>query len=40
MWVGVLDAAGDEAGRRAWILVLAALDDLRRTAAGLGERVQ
>ena len=35
-----LDAAGDEAGRRAWMRILAALDDLRRTAPGPGERVQ
>lgn len=35
-----LDAAGDEAGRCAWMRILAALDDLRRTAPGPGERVQ
>jgi len=35
-----LDAAGDEAGRRAWMRILAALDYLRRTAPGPGEQVQ
>ena len=35
-----LDAAGDEAGRRVWMLILAALDDLRRTSPAAGERIQ
>ena len=35
-----LDAAGDEAGRRAWMCILAALDNLRRVAPKQGERVQ
>lgn len=38
--VDEFDAAGDETGRRAWMRILAALDDLRRTAPSPGERVQ
>ncbi len=35
-----LDAAGDDAGRRAWMRILAAVDELRRTDRRPGERVQ
>lgn len=35
-----LDAEGNEAGRRAWMKILAALDDLRRTTPAAGERIQ
>ncbi len=32
-----LEAAGDEAGRRVWMLILAALDELTRTERRLDE---
>lgn len=32
-----LEAAGDEAGRRVWMLILAALDELTRTKRRLDE---
>ncbi len=35
-----LEAAGDEAGRRAWMLILAALDELTRTERRQGEPLQ
>ena len=35
-----LEAAGDEAGRRAWMLILAALDELVRTERRQGEPLQ
>ena len=35
-----LDAERDEAGRRAWMKILAALDDLRRTTPAAGESIQ
>ena len=35
-----LEAAGDEAGRRAWMLILAALDELVRTERRQGELLQ
>ena len=35
-----LDGQGDEAGRRAWMRILAALDELRRMAPRPGERIQ
>lgn len=35
-----LDAAGDEAGRRAWMLILAALGELVRTERHRGEPLQ
>ena len=35
-----LDAAGDEAGRRAFMLILAAIDELTRTARQPGELLQ
>ncbi len=35
-----LDASGDEAGRRAWMRILAAVDELRRIELRPGERVQ
>ena len=35
-----LEAAGDEAGRRAWMLILAALDELTRTERRPGEPLQ
>ena len=35
-----LDAAGDEAGRRAFMLILAAIDKLTRTARQPGEPLQ
>jgi hypothetical protein len=35
-----LEAAGDEAGRRAWLRILAALDELVRTERRQGERLQ
>jgi pyruvate dehydrogenase complex dehydrogenase (E1) component len=34
-----LEAAGDEAGRRAWTAILAAIDELRRTARSATETV-
>ena len=35
-----LEAAGDEAGRRAWLRILAALDELARTERRQGEPLQ
>lgn len=35
-----LEAAGDEAGRRAWMRILAALDELMRTERRQGEPLQ
>ena len=35
-----LEAAGDEAGLRAWMLILAALDELVRTERRQGEPLQ
>lgn len=35
-----LEAAGDVAGRRAWMLILAALDELMRTERRQGESLQ
>ena len=35
-----LEAAGDEAGRRAWMRILAAVDDLARTERHYGETLQ
>ena len=35
-----LEAAGDEAGRRAWMLILAAMDELTRTERRPGEPLQ
>ena len=35
-----LEAAGDEAGRRAWMLILAALDELVRTERRQGPPLQ
>lgn len=35
-----LEAVGDEAGRRAWMLILAALDELVRTERRQGEPLQ
>ena len=35
-----LDAAGDEAGRRAWMRILAAIDELERVTRCPGEALQ
>ena len=35
-----LDAAGDEAGRRAWMRILAAIDELERVTRRPGEALQ
>ena len=35
-----LDAAGDEAGRQAWLLILSAIDELSRTERRGNEQVQ
>ena len=35
-----LEAAGDEAGRRAWMSILAAMDELLRTERRPGESLQ
>ena len=35
-----LEAAGDEAGRRAWMRILAAIDELARTERRRGEALQ
>ena len=35
-----LDAAGDAAGQRAWMRILAAIDELARTERHLGEQLQ
>ena len=35
-----LDAEGDDAGRRVWMRILAALDAIRRTAPKTGDRLQ
>ncbi len=35
-----LDAASDEAGRRAWVRILAAVDELARTERRRGETLQ
>ena len=35
-----LEAAGDEAGRRAWMSILAAMDELLRTERRPGEALQ
>jgi len=35
-----LEAAGDEAGRRAWMRILAAMDELMRTERRQGEPLQ
>ena len=40
MRVDALDAAGDEAGRRAWLRILAAVDELARVRRRLGETLQ
>lgn len=40
MCVKELDAAGDETGRRAWMLILSALDELVRTERRPGEPLQ
>ncbi len=40
MRVDELGEAGDEAGRRAWLAIIAAIDELRRTAPGPAETVQ
>ena len=40
MRTDALHAAGDDAGRRAWLRILAAVDELRRIERRPGERVQ
>ena len=40
MRADALDAAGDEAGRRAWRCILAAIDELARTEWHPGEQLQ
>ncbi len=40
MRVDALDAAGDEAGRRAWLRILAAVDELARVKRRQGEALQ
>ncbi len=40
MRADALDVAGDEAGRRAWLQILAAMDELSRTERRLGEQIQ
>ena len=40
MRVDALDAAGDEAGRRAWLRILVAVDELARVKRRLGEALQ
>lgn len=40
MRVDALDAAGDEAGRRAWLRILAAVDELARVERHQGEALQ
>ncbi len=35
-----MEVAGDEAGRRAWLQILAAMDELRRTERRLDEAIQ
>lgn len=40
MRVDALDAAGDEAGRQAWLRILAAIDELARVERRQGEALQ
>jgi hypothetical protein len=40
MRADALEAAGDEAGRLAWLQILAALDELQRTERRPGEQIQ
>ena len=40
MRVDALDAAGDEAGRQAWLRILAAVDELARVERRQGEALQ
>jgi len=40
MRADALDAAGAEAGRRAWMRILAAIDELARTERHPGEQLQ
>ncbi len=40
MRADAMEAAGDESGRRAWLQILAAMDELRRTERRLGEAIQ
>ena len=40
MRADALDAAGNDAGRRAWVRILAAVDELSRIKLRPGERVQ
>ncbi len=40
MRADALDAAGDEAGRRAWMRIQAAIDELARTEWHPGEQLQ
>lgn len=40
MRADAFEAAGDDAGRRAWLQILAAMDELGRTERRPGEQVQ